>query len=106
MTTFTAEVMAVVCYAYETMLPFAWEEIAATGTPLSLTCDDCYAPIPEPFPFRFYGIDRTQVWVSSNGGLYFESRGLPYGNAPIPTGSMNTLIAPFWDDLYRPSVYY
>jgi hypothetical protein len=31
---------------------------------------------------------------------------LGYENGPIPTMSMNTLVAPFWDDLFLPTVYY
>jgi hypothetical protein len=54
-----------------------------------------------PFPFRFYGLDYTQVSVCSNG---FVALGTTlngeFRNYPLPGGyGPSPLIAPFWDDL-------
>jgi subtilisin family serine protease len=102
---FVAQVLTNVCYMYD-IVPFDWQEISGTGTLLPLGCDDCYTPLPAAFDFNFYGIDRSQVWVSANGALYFEDRALTWVNGPLPTASAGTLIAPFWDDLWWPNVYY
>jgi subtilisin family serine protease len=103
---FTAEVIVPVAYTYDDTVPFAWEEISGTGTDLGLYCDDCSLPISLPFDFPFYGANYSEVWANDNGGLSFEGYPLAYENGPIPTTSMNTLIAPFWEDLFLPIVYY
>ncbi len=80
---------------------FAWVDITADGTALSLRDDSVSDPIPLPFPFPFYDRRYTQIWISSNGWLSFRApsssrpsnSGLPSANAP------EAMIAPFWDDL-------
>ncbi|UCF05620.1 MAG: choice-of-anchor D domain-containing protein, partial [bacterium] len=87
---------------------FDWYEISAIGTPLPLSDDD-YEEVALPFPFSFYGEEKTSVKVSSNGYLTFGANGTDLTNDPIPsTYDPNDFIAPFWDDLYPPggSVYY
>lgn len=106
---FVARVATNACYMYD-IVAFEWEDISATGTLLpELYCDDCYTLIPESFDFEFYGFAHDTVAVSSNGTIYFQDAYLGYGNVPIPgdTGyGINEFIAPFWDDLYLPTVYY
>jgi hypothetical protein len=79
-------------------------DYSITGTPTDVTLadDDVAGPITLPFTFRFYGTDYTEVWLSSNGWLSFTDPGgdSVLGNAAIPTaGSVENLIAWFWDDL-------
>lgn len=61
--------------------------------------DDELRTLSIPFPFTFYGQTQTQVRVSSNGYLTFnttENR----SNAAIPSATTpNNLIAAWWDDL-------
>ena len=88
---------------------FNWVEISSLGTPLNLGDDD-YSTVSLPWPFPFYGVNKTTVKISSNGYLTFGTDGTDYTNDPIPNSQdPNDLIAVFWDDL-NPSaagnVYY
>lgn len=57
-----------------------------------------------PFPFRFYGIDWTQVYVSSNGFLEFGADNNSW--QPTTAELMATKrIAPLWADLVTDEVY-
>ncbi|PLX85489.1 MAG: hypothetical protein C0617_04130 [Desulfuromonas sp.] len=98
---------------------FEWEDIAATGTLLPLGDDEGSPFLPLGFTFNFYGIDYTELKVSSNGFLGFSdfpssgccSAGCCSGD-PIPTagGKIDNLIAGLWDDLDpangQTSIYY
>lgn len=87
---------------------FSFEDISVTGTtvPSASSCDDCVSgSIPIGFTFRFYGIDRTTVNVSSNGFLSFSqgSSACCIGQ-PIPQNDfLNGIIAGWWTDLYPPA---
>ena len=81
---------------------FHWFDITSYGTAVALGDDDYTAtPIPIGFPFPFYGVDRSEIIVGSNGMLGFASAGMNYlGNVELPNPSApNALIAGFWDDL-------
>lgn len=81
---------------------YAWEEISVTGTRLATisSADDTTQTVPiTGFTFPF-GSARSQVHVSSNGLLSFDSANSSPGNMQIPgSGSPNHSIAVFWDDL-------
>ncbi|MBE3574316.1 MAG: PKD domain-containing protein [Firmicutes bacterium] len=78
---------------------FEWLDLTSTGTPVNLG-DDASALVDLPFAFPFYGQQKTQVRIGSNGYLTFGTNGDDYSNDPIPNPSQpNDLIAPFWDDL-------
>ena len=80
---------------------FNWVDITATGTQLSTLSDDASISVPLPFTFSFFGEDKTEVFVSSNGFLTFRTQGSTvFNNTGIPvTNSPNDLLAVFWDDL-------
>ncbi len=83
--------------------PFYWIDISGSGTRLHLADDQVAGPISIGFSFKFYGHDYTQVYVSSNGFITFNSNagdGCCKGD-PIPTpgGDADNLIAAFWDNL-------
>ena len=82
----------------DTAVRYAFEDISATGTNLSLG-DDASASITLPFTFRFYKNGYTSVNVNSNGTLSFTNSSSPWTNQAIPNGSFSDLIAVFWDDL-------
>ena len=63
--------------------------------------DDQVAIINSPFPILFGGGSFSSLSVSSNGLLTFDGS-VPFHNpnGPIPTSMFNTVVAPFWDDLF------
>jgi hypothetical protein len=72
------------------------------GTILPLQCDDCATTITTPFPIRFGGVDPglTQLSIGSNGVLSFDVQISVFTNQPLPSQVADTVIAPFWDDLF------
>jgi len=90
----------------------AWEidfnlrDISSSGTFVSLSDDQVSGAISIPFPFNFYGIDYTQLYISSNGFVTFTAG--PYSGCcsgrPLPQSDddWNNLIAPFWEDFNPP----
>ncbi len=81
---------------------YNFEDIAGTGTPITLGDDQVSPLIPLGFTFNFYGTDYTNLYVSSNGFLSFtdaSDNGCCTGD-PIPSaGTPNTIIAAWWEDL-------
>lgn len=89
---------------------FNWMDISATGIAIYLSDDDSEM-LTMPFDFEFYGEDYSQIYVSSNGFISFDSgNASSYSNTQLPTSSTpNNLIAGFWDDLNPSSggnIYY
>lgn len=65
--------------------------------------DEGYVTIPLPFGFDFYGTTYSQVSVSTNGFISFETPDRDWLDAtplrfPDPNGA-NAMIAPFWGQL-------
>ena len=78
--------------------PLAWRTF--TGTNLSLT-DDQISTVTSPFPIPFAGMSGlTSVKITMNGAISFTSTSISNTNTALPSASHQTLIAPFWDDLY------
>ncbi len=80
---------------------FNWMEIRGIGTMVASSGDDVTQVVSLPFTFKFFGENKTQVTVSSNGwigfGSYTEAH---YSNAGIPNTALpNDIIAVLWDDL-------
>jgi hypothetical protein len=89
---------------------YVWEDIVSTGTQVTNWIptgtwdprDEGYAgPFPLGFTFKFYGIEKTEIYVAANGFLHFAPlTANTITNASIPnTAHPNDYIAPFWDDL-------
>ena len=89
---------------------YIWNDISSTGTLINAWIatgtfepkDEGYAgPFSLGFNFKFYGNNKTQLYVSSNGFLHFAPLSAnSFTNAQIPsTSAPNEYIAPFWDDL-------
>lgn len=93
-------------------IPFAWEDISATGTRLSAVSesDDESEEIPGGFGFDLFGQDSTSVFVCSNGFLTLGEPHTEFSNRTLPDPlAPPSLIAPFWDDLNPASggdIYY
>ena len=84
---------------------YNWTDISTTGAIVSgLADDNVVGPFNIGFSFPFYGEDKTQFWINSNGTVGFTSNYISLGNTSIPTGSSTykDFIAWMWDDLvYR-----
>ncbi|BAS27042.1 PKD domain-containing protein [Limnochorda pilosa] len=79
---------------------FQWNDIREAGQLLDLHRDDGYVDVELPFPFPFYGEEKTSVRISSNGYLTFGADGTDFTNDAIPDpADPNDLLAVFWDDL-------
>jgi subtilisin family serine protease len=80
--------------------PYSWVE--TTGmTRLLLSDNGVSAPIALPFTFRFYGAEKSSVYVSANGAIGFSPEGLSATeNSAMPSAAApNDFIAPYWDNL-------
>ena len=93
-------------------IPVNFTDISGTGTAVVLGDDELSTAIPLDFPFEFFGEDKTQIAISSNGFLSFseDSNGCCSGD-PIPSvDTPNDMIAMFWEDLDPPegagAIYY
>jgi serine protease len=95
----SVSVTAVGNYDPALIVPFDFPAI--TGTQLPLQCDDCVATIEVPFPIPFAGASPglTTLHISSNGLLSFSAPIASFSNSPLPVPFVDTLVAPFWDDL-------
>lgn len=89
---------------------YVWNDISTTGTLVTNWIptgtydpkDEGYAgPFPLGFDFKYYGNTKSQVYVSSNGIIMFNTLSTNIiTNTSIPNSSIpNEYIAPFWDDL-------
>lgn len=81
-------------------VPFNWIDIASGGAVVAQS-NDTSTQVNIGFPFQFYGITYTQMFVGSNGLISFGSGYTHNSNVPIPNGSTpNNAIYALWDDLY------
>ncbi len=70
-----------------------------SGTNLNL-CYSCQAvQITPPFDIQFGGGSYTSLWVAPGGTISFSNFSYE-GDSQIPTSQVDTLVAPFWADLY------
>jgi uncharacterized repeat protein (TIGR01451 family) len=84
------------------LVTYNFEDISGTGTSVSLGDDQVSPAIPMNFDFNYYGIDYTDVYISSNGFLTVlpgQPNGCCTGGIlPSPT-IPNGVIAGWWEDL-------
>jgi len=86
---------------------YVWTDISTNPNAVAVTfpngtLDDGWTnAIPIGFPMNFYGVDYSNVYLSTNGFLSFTPlSNATYSNAQIPNTSVpNNMIAMFWDDL-------
>src|SRR5258706_10654240 len=85
--------------------PILYAPVAGSQTFLSLNDDELTSALPIGFTFNFYGIDKTQFYISSNGFISFD----PFAGSGCCTGqflpnpfSPNDLVALAWEDFYPP----
>jgi subtilisin family serine protease len=94
-TTITVHGLSPTSYAVQSTA-FIYRTIGGTNLGLS---DDTSAAVAAPFPINFGGSAFNTLYVSSNGTINVTSPHNVFDNAPLPTTTANTLVAPFWDDL-------
>lgn len=81
-------------------IPFAFENIAQTGTTFGVTGSNAAGNLVLPWSFPFYGNNYTTALVSTNGYITFGTNGTDSSNDPIPNAiAPNDFIAPFWSNL-------
>jgi hypothetical protein len=86
---------------------YSWNEISSMmggpGTKLDFPVDNdvVWRVVDLPFTFRYYGQDYTQIRVSDNGWISFDTgNDFDFYNWTIPTQyGVEALVAPFWDNL-------
>jgi hypothetical protein len=88
--------------------PYTWLDISVSGTNVTpaLTDDSVSAAIPIGFTFNYAGLNYTQLYIASNGMLFFNAT-LPTGtwwtNSTVATAQVTYTISnalmPYWDDL-------
>jgi hypothetical protein len=84
------------------LVTYDFEDISATGTSVTLGDDAVSPPLPIGFDFDYYGIEYSDIYISSNGFLTVLP-GQPNGcctggELPSPTAP-NGVIAGWWEDL-------
>ena len=89
-------------YVADDTIPYNWQDIANTGTQVSLSDDSMSGAIPLGFAFDYFGVIYSDIYISSNGFLTVlpgQSNGCCTGYPiPDPT-SPNGVIAGWWEDL-------
>ncbi|MBL9146946.1 MAG: choice-of-anchor D domain-containing protein [Verrucomicrobiaceae bacterium] len=79
--------------------PHTFTDISATGTAILDGVDDGATTIPVGFSFPFYGSVYTNVHVSSNGLITFQSQDTRFSNFSLASSSLGQpAIAVWWDD--------
>ncbi|GAB4578395.1 MAG: hypothetical protein Fur0022_11300 [Anaerolineales bacterium] len=92
-------------YQIDDSVPFSWKDPSgATPVVLSNPDDGFAGPIPLGFVFPFYENTYSEVYISANGYISFETMkdfaGDDAENLPIPYEVVpNNFVAPFWSDL-------
>ncbi len=81
-----------------------WVDISDTGYNLYISSeDDAYELAGTlSFDFRFYGTVYDDIYVDTNGTVYFENTEMSYSWDPIPCDSpldSDAFMAPWWTDL-------
>ncbi|MEI6222669.1 MAG: LamG-like jellyroll fold domain-containing protein, partial [bacterium] len=79
---------------------YNWIDTSVDGTPVTLGDDD-FIEVALPFTFTFAGVERSSVFISSNGFLSFSADGANYsvGNNIPNIDLPNDFIAAFSKDL-------
>ena len=69
-------------------------------TDIGLHADDGVVAISLPFAMSVYGTSYSNVNVSSNGNLQFDSTSSSFSNTALPASGFGRTLFPFWDDQY------
>jgi hypothetical protein len=79
---------------------YAWYDIAAGGTPVTLGDDAVSDLLPLSFAFPLYGRTFSQFIIAANGMVTFAGGAVPADNTTLPSSLVTVpFLAAFWDDL-------
>ena len=80
---------------------YAFEDISGSGTPVVLADDEVSGAVALGFDFEFYGIEYSEIYISSNGFLtVLDGQDFAFEGTFLPdTGDPNGVIAGWWTDL-------
>ena len=84
---------------------FNWVDITSDGTEVTGLSDDSFVgPINMGISFKYYWIDRTEIYIGSNGYLTFSgglvaSTAVGFPACPTPGSGADDVVAPFMADL-------
>jgi hypothetical protein len=82
--------------------PYEWIDMTS-GTAGPAGDDAAGGPYTLPFSFPYFGQNRTQVWMCTNGYIAFHTipstNNYQYQNQALPFPDLGAFLAVFWDDL-------
>ena len=79
---------------------FGWIDISSLGSAVTLADDGESALLPIGFSLPFYGQMVTQFMIGANGVVAFDSGGVGFDNAALPSAGLpERSCAVFWDDM-------
>jgi hypothetical protein len=83
------------------MASFSWEDTTTGATVVPLTDETYVYGNAMGFAFPFYGMPCTNVYISDNGFVMFDTNMVTaYENVQMPASAdPDAIIAPYWDDL-------
>ncbi|MCX6272733.1 MAG: C25 family cysteine peptidase [Bacteroidetes bacterium] len=83
---------------------YNWMELNGITSPLVIPnyISEYTTTVNLPFTFKYYGINYTQLRISTDGWIAFGNGSQTASvNAPLPSNdNINCMVAAFWDDLY------
>jgi hypothetical protein len=82
---------------------YEWLEIDGIGNQISVPgLSDYTETVNLPFAFKYYGIDYSQIRISTDGWIALGNGSQTNSiNSPLPANdNVNCMMAGFWDDLY------
>jgi hypothetical protein len=89
---------------YDQTPVYNWIEIKDIGTEINVPYNnsDYTQTVGIPFSFKYYGLDYTQLRISTDGWLAFGggSQTAPVNSALPTNDNVNCMVGVFWDDLY------
>ncbi len=80
--------------------PYTWVDISTSPNTVALADDSVSAIINIGFTFNFAGYDYTQLYIGSNGWLFFGPiTSTVFTNTTVATSPVANVMMPYWDDL-------
>jgi hypothetical protein len=76
-----------------------WVDISVTGTTVALADDSVSAAVPIGFTFNYGGLNFTQVFIGSNGWVFFGTTSTEFNNVAVAASPVTNVLMPYWGDL-------